>query len=95
MRRIDFSVIQTIKNLNVEDYQTLRRRVMGIEGKCSERYFSQILGLFQESIRPSCGKKFKAYDGLCIHAIVSAPNGVWKPTDENGGLTSFQVLCFL
>lgn len=64
MRRIDFSIMQTIKNLNVENYQTLRRRIMGIEGKCSERYFSQIFGMFQESIRPSCRKKFKAYDGL-------------------------------
>lgn len=64
MRRIDFSIMQTIKNLNVENYQTLRRRIMGIEGKCSERYFSQIFGLFQESIRPSCRKKFKAFDGL-------------------------------
>ena len=64
MKRIDFSVIQTIKNLDVENYQSLRRRLMGIEGKSSERYFGQILGLFQESIRPSCRKKFKAYDGL-------------------------------
>ena len=64
MRRIDFSIMQTIKNLNVENYQTLRRRIMGIEGKCSEKYFSQIFGMFQESIRPSCRKKFKAYDGL-------------------------------
>jgi len=64
LKRVDFSVIKTIKNLNVENHQTLRKRLMGIEGKCSERYFSQILGLFQESIRPSCRKKFKAYDGL-------------------------------
>lgn len=64
MKRTDFSVIQTVKNLNVENYQTLRRRIMGIEGKCSERYFGQIFKLFQESIRPSCRKKFKAYDGL-------------------------------
>ncbi len=64
LRRIDFSVIQTIKNLNVEDYQTLKRRLTGIEGKCSERYFDQLFELFQESIRPSCRKKFKAYDGL-------------------------------
>jgi len=64
MKRIDFSVIQTIKNLDADSYQTLRRRLMGIEGKSSERYFGQILGLFQESIRPSCRKKFKAYDGL-------------------------------
>jgi CRISPR-associated protein Cas1 len=64
LRRIDFSVIQTIKNLNVEDHETLRRRLMGIEGKCSERYFDQIFRLFNESVRPSCRKKFKANDGL-------------------------------
>ncbi len=64
LRRIDFSVIEAIKNLNVEDHEKLRRRLMGIEGKSSERYFGQIFGLFQESIRPSCRKKFKAYDGL-------------------------------
>jgi len=64
LRRIDFSVIETIKNLNAEEYQTLRTRLTGIEGKCSEKYFSQIFNLFNESIRPSCRKKFKAYDGL-------------------------------
>jgi CRISPR-associated protein Cas1 len=64
LRRIDFSVIETIKNLNAEDYGTLRRRLMGIEGKCSEKYFDQIFGLFNESVRPQRRKKFKAYDGL-------------------------------
>jgi CRISPR-associated protein Cas1 len=64
MKRIDFSVMQIIKNLDVDNYQSLRRRIMGIEGKSSERYFGQIFSLFQESIRPSCRKKFKAYDGL-------------------------------
>jgi len=64
LRRIDFSVIQTIKNLNVEDHEALRRRIMGIEGKCSEKYFDQIFRLFNESVRPQCRKKFKAYDGL-------------------------------
>jgi len=64
LRRIDFSVIETIKNLNVEGYRTLRRRLMGIEGKCSEKYFDQIFRLFNESVRPQRRKKFKAYDGL-------------------------------
>ena len=36
LKRIDFSVIETIKNLNVEGYRTLRTRLTGIEGKCSE-----------------------------------------------------------
>ena len=64
LRQIDFSVIQAIKSLNVEGYRTLRRRLMGIEGKCSDKYFSQIFGLFHESFRPRRRKKFKAYDGL-------------------------------
>jgi len=64
MKRIDFSIMKTIKNLETDNYQSLRRRIMGIEGKCSEKYFSQIFDLFQESIRPSCRKKFKAFDGV-------------------------------
>jgi len=64
LRKIDFSVFESIKNLDIEDHDNLRRKLMGIEGKSSERYFGQIFGLFQESIRPSCRKKFKAYDGL-------------------------------
>jgi len=64
MKQTDFSVIQSIKNSNPDNYQNLRKRLMGIEGKSSERYFNQIFTLFQESIRPSCRKKFKAFDGV-------------------------------
>ena len=64
LKRTDFSVIQTIKNLNAKGHKTLRRQLMGLEGQCSERYFGQIFNLFNESIRPECRKKFKAYDGL-------------------------------
>ncbi len=64
LRQIDFSVIEAVKNLNAEKYETFRRRLMGIEGKWSEKYFGQIFRLFNESVRPECRKKFKAYDGL-------------------------------
>jgi len=64
LKRIDFSVIEAVKNADADDFQKLRRRIMGLEGKCSERYFDQIFSLFQESIRPSCRKKFKAFDGV-------------------------------
>jgi CRISPR-associated protein Cas1 len=64
LRRIDFSLIETVKNLNCESYGAFRRRLMGIEGKCSEEYFEQIFRLFNESVRPKRRKKFKAYDGL-------------------------------
>ncbi len=64
MKQTDFSVIQSIRNAKVDNYQSLRKRLMGIEGKSSERYFNQIFYVFQESIRPSCRKKFKAFDGV-------------------------------
>ena len=64
MKQIDFSVIQAIKNADADNYQLLRKRLMGLEGKSSERYFNQIFTLFQESIRPSCRKNFKAFDGV-------------------------------
>jgi CRISPR-associated protein Cas1 len=64
LRQIDFSVTQTIKNLDTENYQALRRKLTGIEGKASNNYFNQVFTLFQESIRPSCRKKFKAFDGV-------------------------------
>ena len=64
LKCIDFSAIETIKNLSVEDYTTFRRRLNGVEGKCSERYFNQIFQLFDESFRPQRRRKFKAYDGL-------------------------------
>jgi len=64
LRQIDFSVTQAIKNLDTENYQALRRKLTGIEGKASNNYFNQVFTLFQESIRPSCRKKFKAFDGI-------------------------------
>jgi len=64
MRCIDFSAIETIKNLNAENYTTFRQRLTGVEGKCSEKYFNQLFQLFNVSVRPQQRKKFKAYDGL-------------------------------
>ncbi len=64
MKQIDFSVIQSIKKLPTENYTSLRRKLTGLEGRSAYRYFKQILDLFQESIRPECRKKFKAFDGV-------------------------------
>ena len=64
LKCIDFSAIETIRNLNAQDYAAFRRRLTGIEGKCSEKYFNQVFQLFDESVRPQQRRKFKAYDGL-------------------------------
>jgi CRISPR-associated protein Cas1 len=42
----------------------LRRKLLGIEGKYAETYFSQIFSLFKKSLRPKRRRKFKAYDGV-------------------------------
>ena len=61
---IDYSVMEAVNGLSAEEFGTFRRRLNGIEGKCSEKYFGQVFGLFNESFRPKERKKFKAYDGL-------------------------------
>jgi len=62
--RIGYSVIKKIKELPENDIRFLRRKLLHLEGSVSKYYFGQIFKLFNESIRPRCRKKFKAYDGL-------------------------------
>ena len=62
LRRNDYSVIETIKNLEANSLQGLRRKLLPIEGHASKRYFQQIFGLLPEAIRPTGRKTFKAYD---------------------------------
>jgi len=64
LRRIDYSAIMNIESLNCEDVRTFRRKLAGIEGKCSTQYFSQIFQLFPELLRPKGRITFKAYDGI-------------------------------
>jgi len=64
LRRLDYSVFEAVKKLECEDDRTFRRRLTGIEGKCSRKYFSQIFGLFRDSLRPNSRRGFKAYDGI-------------------------------
>ncbi len=62
--RIDYSGIKKIKELPENDIEFLRRKLLHLEGSVSKYYFGQIFKLFNESVRPQCRKKFKAYDGL-------------------------------
>jgi len=64
LRINDFSDIMAIKNLNIQEEKTFRRKLTNIEGKCSKRYFKQLFELIPEYLRPKGRKTFKAYDGI-------------------------------
>ena len=44
--------------------RTLRNKLTNIEGLCATRYFDQVFGLFNESVRPERRIGYKAYDGI-------------------------------
>jgi CRISPR-associated protein Cas1 len=52
-----------VDRLKASDPSYFRKRLTGIEGKFTEHYFNQVLGLLPEKLRPEKRKKFKAYDG--------------------------------
>jgi CRISPR-associated protein Cas1 len=64
LKRHDFSVVKSLNELKVEDMPTFRRKLMAIEGHCSDRYFNQIFSLLPEGLKPERRKTFKAYDGM-------------------------------
>lgn len=52
-----------VDSLKTSDPDSFRKKLTGVEGKFTEHYFKQILGLIPEELRPEKRKKFKAYDG--------------------------------
>ena len=52
-----------LESLKTSDPDSFRKKLTGIEGKFTEHYFKQILGLIPEKLRPEKRKKYKAYDG--------------------------------
>jgi CRISPR-associated endonuclease Cas1 len=56
LRNYDFSVVEKVKNLEVENTAKLRSKLMSIEGHFSERYFNQIFSLIPHSLRPNSRK---------------------------------------
>jgi len=65
LRQLDvMGTKERIEKTEAEDLTSLRYRLTGIEGKCSEHYFKQIFGLFDERLRPEQRHTFHAYDGL-------------------------------
>jgi CRISPR-associated protein Cas1 len=58
LRMHDYSPIEQVKK---EDRLTALK---GIEGRASNKYFRNIFGLIEESLRPKRRRTFKAYDGI-------------------------------
>lgn len=62
LRSLDYCALaESIKELN-GDLDKVRGRLMSLEGRYSRQYFSQLLGVFKESLRPEQRKTYKAYD---------------------------------
>lgn len=62
LRSLDYCTLaQSVKELE-GDLDRVRNRLMSLEGKYSQQYFSQILSVFKESLRPQSRKTYKAYD---------------------------------
>ena len=53
-----------IDSIEVDSLKALRRRLLPIEGKCSQQYFNRVFQLFPKAIRVERRKTFKAYEGL-------------------------------
>ena len=66
LRQHDFMrVKQTIERLDETNLKALRRKLLPIEGRCSNSYFSQLFMLFSKDIRTSNSRKtYRAFDGL-------------------------------
>ena len=53
----------SIERTETKNLELFRRRMTGIEGKHTQRYYQQIFSLFPEKIRPKTREGFMAYDG--------------------------------
>jgi CRISP-associated protein Cas1 len=53
-----------IERSEAKSLELFRRRLTGIEGKHTQRYYKQIFGLFPEKLRPEKREGFMAYDGM-------------------------------
>jgi CRISP-associated protein Cas1 len=53
-----------IDRSEAKSLELFRRRLTGIEGKHTQRYYKQIFNLFPEKLRPESREGFMAYDGM-------------------------------
>jgi CRISPR-associated endonuclease Cas1 len=59
LKQHDYSVFEKVKNLKAENTETLRIKLMSIEGHFSEKYFNQIFSLIPYSLRPDRERPLK------------------------------------
>jgi CRISPR-associated protein Cas1 len=57
-------VREQVERLKFYSLEQARKKLISIEGRFDEQYFSQIFRLLPEKIRPEARKTFKAYDGI-------------------------------
>jgi CRISPR-associated protein Cas1 len=60
----DEAITTKIDGLEASNTVSFGQKLNGVEGKFTQHYFKQILGLLPEKLRPEKRKKFKAYDGV-------------------------------
>jgi CRISPR-associated protein Cas1 len=58
------AITSKIEGLEASKSVLFGQKLNGIEGKFTEHYFKQVLGLLPEKLRPEKRKKFKTYDGV-------------------------------
>jgi len=61
---VNENVTKVVENIESDNLRSLRRKLIGIEGRYADSYFRQIFALFPEWLRPQKRKTYKAYDGL-------------------------------
>lgn len=60
----DFDLEEYLENVQTENLERIRRKIMAIESQFSQHYFNIIFKLFKENIRPEKRIGFSARDGL-------------------------------
>ena len=61
---VNDNVVKVVENIKSDNLKSLRRKLIGIEGRYADHYFRQIFQLFPKWLRPRTRRTFKAYDGL-------------------------------
>jgi CRISPR-associated endonuclease Cas1 len=64
LRTHDLDARRLVESVKSDSLESARKKLISIEGKFSELYFSQIFKLFSDKLRPLRRQTFKAYDGL-------------------------------
>lgn len=65
LRQHDLTTVQKrIADIESDNLNMVRKRLLPIEGKCSEHYFREVFQLLPKAVRIENRKGFNAYDGI-------------------------------